>query len=141
MIEAVFIPSNKVLDCWKLVDQHIENALSRSGNHYNSEDIKDKCVNGEMQLWIGWDNSKPSDNAHYATCVTEIIKRPNSKTFSIFIMTGRNMKDWVHNLEELVKFAKSKDCTHFEAVARPGWERVLKRFNFKKSHVYLERKL
>jgi hypothetical protein len=113
----------------------------RSGNHYNSNDIKESCIDGNMQLWIGWDPSKPKEDAHYATCVTEIIVRPNSKTFSIFIMTGRNMKDWVHNLDKLAEFARNKDCTHFEAVARPGWERVLKRFNFKKSHIYLERKL
>ncbi len=141
MIEAVYIPSENINDCWNLVDQHIANALERSGNHYNSSDIQDKCSKGEMQLWIGWDNTKPKDDAHYATCVTEIIVRPNSKTFSIFIMTGRNMKDWVHNLDKLAEFARSKNCTHFEAVARPGWERVLKRFNFKKTHVYLERKL
>ena len=87
MIEAVYIPSENINDCWNLVDQHIANALERSGNHYNSSDIQDKCSKGEMQLWIGWDNTKPKDDAHYATCVTEIIVRPNSKTFSIFIMT------------------------------------------------------
>lgn len=143
MIEAVLIPNTNINDCWAMVDKHIKNALFRSGNHYNSSDIQEKCNEGKMQLWIGWDNSKPKDDAHYATCVTEIITRPNSKTFSIFIMTGRNMKDFitVNNFDKLADFAKTHNCTHFEAVARPGWERVLKRFNFKKSHVYLERKL
>ena len=44
-------------------------------------------------------------------------------------------------MDELAKWAKSKDCTHMESHARLGWERVLKNYNFEKTHVFLERKL
>ena len=48
MIDAVFIPAENVKDCWNIVDQHIANALMRSGNHYNSNDIKESCIDVSM---------------------------------------------------------------------------------------------
>ena len=42
------------------------------------------------------------------------------------------MKKWVHVMDELAEWAKSKDCTHMESHARLGWERVLKNYNFQK---------
>jgi hypothetical protein len=51
------------------------------------------------------------------------------------------MKKWVHVMDEIANWAKSEECTHVESWARPGWERVLKQYQFKKTHVLLERKL
>ena len=45
MIKAVLIPTENVEQCWTLVDKHIANALARSGNHFNSNDIKENCLN------------------------------------------------------------------------------------------------
>ena len=119
MIKAVLIPTENVEQCWTLVDKHIANALARSGSHYNSNE----------------------ENSHYCTAITEILQRPNTKVCNIFIATGREMKKWVHVMDELAEWAKSKDCTHMESHARLGWERVLKNYNFEKTHVFLERKL
>ena len=139
MIKAVLIPTENVEQCWTLVDKHIANALARSGSHYNSNDIKENCLDNKMQLWLGWNNDE--ENGHYCTAITEILQRPNTKVCNIFIATGREMKKWGHVMDELAEWAKSKDCTHMESHARLGWERVLKNYNFEKTHVFLERKL
>ena len=65
MIKAVLIPTENVEQCWTLVDKHIANALARSGNHYESNDIKENCLNNKMQLWLGWNNDE--ENGHYFT--------------------------------------------------------------------------
>jgi len=139
MIKAIIIPTDNIEQCWSLVDEHISNALKRSGNHYNSSDIKKNCLNEMMQLWIGWDDN--AKDSHYCTAITEILQRPNSKVLNIFIATGREMKKWVHVMDDLAEWAKLRDCTHMESHARLGWERVLKNYKFEKTHVFLERKL
>tara|TARA_R110000765_G_scaffold296180_1_gene391368 strand:+ start:163 stop:582 length:420 start_codon:yes stop_codon:yes gene_type:complete len=139
MIKAILIPTENVEEAWKLVDKHIQQALERSGDHFSSSDIKTNCLEESMQLWLGWD--KDLDESHYCTAITQILKRPNSKICNIFIATGREMKKWVHVMDEIANWAESEECTHVESWARPGWERVLKQYQFKKTHVLLERKL
>ena len=139
MIKAVIIPTENVEEAWQLVDKHIQKALERSGEHYNSADIKNNCLENCMQLWLGWDNDE--EKSHYCTAITQILKRPNSKVCNIFIATGREMKKWVHVMDEIAKWSDIQKCTHVESWARPGWERVLKQYQFNKTHVLLERKL
>ena len=44
-------------------------------------------------------------------------------------------------IKHLEKFALDNNCDKMELIARPGWERVLRNFRYKKSHVLLEKSL
>ena len=78
MIKAVLIPTENVEQCWTLVDKHIANALARSGSHYNSNDIKENCLDNKMQLWLGWNNDE--ENGHYFT-VNDVFRSEVKKLY------------------------------------------------------------
>jgi hypothetical protein len=42
-------------------------------------------------------------------------------------------------IKKIEDFAWKNDCDSMELVARPGWEKVLRRFGYSKSHVLLEK--
>jgi hypothetical protein len=56
-------------------------------------------------------------------------------------MTGHHREKWQHLIKDIEKFANHNDCDKMELIARPGWEKVLRNFRYKKSHVLLEKQL
>jgi len=142
MISLVGIPKDKVEASWNRVEQSITEALIRSGGYANSNHFKEWCTEGRCQLWILWDAEEPVDiKKYYGVVVTELIQRPLQKCFYIRIMTGHHREKWQHLIKELEKFAYENNCDKMELIARPGWEKVLRNFRYKKSHILLEKQL
>jgi len=142
MINLVGIPKDKVELSWNKVEQSVTEALIRSGGYANSNHFKQWCTEGKCQLWILWDVEEPIvEKKYYGVVITEVIQRPLQKCFYIRIMTGHHREKWQHLIKELEKFAYENDCDKMELIARPGWEKVLRNFRYKKSHVLLEKQL
>ena len=139
MIELVFVPKEKINDVWAIVENDIQAALNRSDNYANSGHFKQNCKKGLFQLWIIWDQK--DQNKYYGVSVTEIIQRPLQKCLNIRIMTGKHREKWQHMIKLLEDFGKKEKCDKMELIARPGWEKVLRQFKYKKSHVLLEKTL
>ena len=139
-MELVFIPKDNIDDVWQMVENPIKEALSYSGNHHNSEFVLNTLKKGKFQMWIVWDKDKNTIQEKYnGVCITEIIQRTLKKLCHIFIMTGKNRQKWQHLVKNIEDFAKDQQCDQLELIARPGWEKILKQFNYKKTHVVLEK--
>ena len=142
MINLVGIPKENVEASWSRVEQSVTEALIRSGGYANSNNFKQWCIDSKCQLWILWDAEEPiAEKKYYGVVITEVIQRPLQKCFYIRIMTGHHREKWQHLIKHLEKFALDNNCDKMELIARPGWERVLRNFRYKKSHVLLEKQL
>jgi hypothetical protein len=137
MIQLVYIPNEKIDEAWHHVESNIADALARSNGYALASNFKEWIKEKKMQLWILWD--KESEHKYYGVVVTEIIQRPLQRVLNIKIMTGTHREKWQHLVKEIEDFAWFNNCDFMELVARPGWEKVLKRFGYKKSHVLLEK--
>ena len=139
MTEPVFIPTTNIKEVFPMCKDSIDKALKYSGNHYNLKDVMDLIYDNKAQLWILWNEDKKDK---YQGCiVSKVITRPNTKSLNLFIVTGKNRKLWQDKIEIIEKWAKQQGCTHLETYARPGWSRILKKYNYKITHYLLERKL
>ena len=87
MIGVVQIPKENIEQVWSLVDDSITKALQYSGNHFNTLDVYEACLNGDNQLWLVWDEE--SKEKLKGVMVSRIIVRPNTKVANIFICTGK----------------------------------------------------
>ena len=95
-----------------------------------------------MQLWVVWDKDKPTTlEKYYGVVVTEIVKRKLIQSCNIFIVTGRNRQKWQHLISVLEDFALENNCTNMELFARKGWEKIMEQFDYKKTHVVLEKQI
>ena len=119
------------LAIWEFVEPLVEKACQRSGGRLSADWVYARLARGLMQLWLGTGNSEIS-----VLVLTEITQYDKSRALSIVAVTGRDRGGWLENIEALKAYAKSMGCSHIEAWARPGWERVLK--DWKKTHVLLE---
>ena len=141
-MQLLNIPIKKVDEVWSLVKKNIQEALSYSGNHTDSDFVYQTIQDGKFQLWIVWDKSKKTVQEQYnGVVVTEIIQRKLKQSCNIFIVTGKNRQQWQHLISVLEDFALKNECTNMELISRQGWEKIMENFNYKKTHVVLEKTL
>jgi len=139
-MNLVNIPSSNLDDVWSLVKKDISEALSYSGNHTDSDFVYDCVKENKMQLWVVWDKDKPTTlEKYYGVVVTEIVKRKLLQSCNIFIVTGRQRQQWQHLINVLEDFALENNCTNMELIARLGWKRIMEQFDYKQTHVVLEK--
>jgi len=139
-MNLVNIPSSNLDDVWSLVKKDISEALSYSGNHTDSDFVYDTLKEDKMQLWVVWDKDKPTTlEKYYGVVVTEIVKRKLIQSCNIFIVTGRHRQQWQHLISVLEDFAIENNCTNMELIARKGWKRIMEQFDYKQTHVVLEK--
>ena len=139
-MNLVNIPSSNLDDVWNLVKKDISEALSYSGNHTDAQFVYDCVKEKKMQLWVVWDKDKPTTlEKYYGVVVTEIVKRKLIQSCNIFIVTGRHRQQWQHLISVLEDFAIENNCTNMELIARKGWQRIMEQFDYKQTHVVLEK--
>jgi hypothetical protein len=141
-MNLVNIPSSNLDDVWSLVKKDISEALSYSGDHTDSQFVYDCVKEKKMQLWVVWDKDKPTTlEKYYGVVVTEIVKRKLIQSCNIFIVTGRHRQQWQHLISVLEDFAIENNCTNMELIARKGWQRIMEQFDYKQTHVVLEKQI
>ena len=139
-MNLVRIPTSNIDDVWNLVKKDIQEALSYSGNHTDSDFVFETLKQEKFQLWIVWDKEKKTTlEKYYGVVVTEVVQRKLRKSCNIFVVTGRHRQKWQHLISVLEDFALEQECNNMELIARKGWERIMEQFNYKRTHVVLEK--
>ena len=141
MIELIYVPTKSVNEVWGVVKTDIANALNRSNGYALADHIKKWILEEKMQLWILWDSEADKDSKYYGVVVTEIIQRPLRRCLNIKIMTGKHREKWQGLIKHIEDFALKNECSNMELIARQGWEKIMEKFNYKKTHVVLEKAL
>jgi len=141
-MKLVNIPSSNLDDVWSLVKKDISEALSYSGNHTDAQFVYDCIKEKKMQLWVVWNKDKPTTlEKYYGVVVTEVVQRKLKRSCQIFIMTGKHRQKWQHLISVLEDFAEEQECQQMELFARPGWQKILQNYNYKRTHVVLEKQI
>lgn len=112
---------------WPEVKPLLLNALEYADNKFTADDIYKFLKEREMQLWVVYTNK-----GMICCCITQIIIFPHHKRLAIPFVSGIEMFKWLHFYETIIDWAKQNNCTCVEGYARPGWEKVLKKYGFKK---------
>ncbi len=141
-MQLLKIPVNKVDEVWSLVKNNIQEALNYSGNQVDLDFVYKTLQANNFQLWIVWDEDKKTVKEQYnGVVVTEIIQRKLKRSCNIFIVTGKNRQQWQHLISVLEDFALKNDCKIMELISRNGREKIMNKFDYKKTHVVLEKTL
>ena len=141
-MKLVRIPAEQIDQVWSLIEKDIIDALAFSGNLTSSNFVLENTKLNKFQVWVLWDKDKKTTREKYfGVVVTELIKRELGKVCHIYIMTGRQRNKWQFLVKDIEQFAIDEDCLMMELIARPGWKRILNNFDYKMTHVVLEKKL
>ena len=141
-MNLVRIPIQELEKVWGMIEKDIKSALAYSSQLTDSDFVFDLAKEGKFQIWVLWDKEqKKTEQKYFGVVVTELIKRKFGKVCHIYIMTGRQRNKWQHLISEIEDFAKEEGCKMMELIARPGWQKVLNLFDYKRTHVVLEKEI
>ena len=141
-MELVRIPTKELDKVWGLIEKDIRKALLFSGQLSDSEFVLKTAKEGKFQIWILWDKvQKTSVEKYFGVVITEIVEKPLGKVCHIFMMTGRQRHKWQYLIKDIEKFAQEEKCSVMELIARPGWQKILNQFGYKRTHVVLEKQI
>lgn len=136
MYNARLIPPQDINKVWKFCFHFIEEAIETMSGLCSPEDIYNLLLNGNRQLWI-----VDKDGEVIGVVVTTINNDWRIKVLQIDICDGRDVKQWKHLISEVEEFGKQQGCDRIFMMARCGYERELKEFNYKKTHIFLEKEI
>lgn len=131
------IHASNVEQVWHLVAPYIAQAIGDSDTWSDLDAIKQKAKNGYATVWIGRDQEKQID----VVFVTEPWILDGRKALVIRWLCGKNLKEWLPDLEYLEDWAMANGFQAMQVWGRPGWVRVLKPLGYKHEFTVLSKPL
>ena len=140
LVSVLPIEFKEVERFWPLAEFMVAEALAFSGKFADSSYFLKELKENRMQLWVMFGSDEFEENKVFGICIGQIQEQPNYKQYEIIICTGKRRELWEDNIvNEITTFAKLNDCKKLNIMARPGWEKVSKKWGWKKKHVQLEK--
>jgi len=121
------VQSADIEKVWPSILPYVRDTLEYSDNKYSLQSIKTALLEKEMQLWLA---TQGVNILSYA--ITQIITYPTHKRLCVAFVGGIEMFQWIHFVNELKEWGKYHGCSAVEGYGRPGWEKALEKFGFKK---------
>lgn len=126
------IPHDRIDEVWLKVKDRLEAAIKSTNGRMSLADAYRFFRTKDWVLWVSVRNGKIE-----ALAVTEILQHPQKKMCAVRIMTGEDYANWIGLESGIADWAKSIGCDGMEAIARKGWAKIFKDYDF--SHIFLER--
>lgn len=123
MITLRGVPSEEARDWWPRVEEWVREALGHGPGLYAPQDVLDRILGREMQLWVACDDEEPIG------CVTTSVEQfPRRKALLIGVVAGRRgqVRAWIKGMDELLMaYAQHMGCDVQLAEGRLGWDRFV----------------
>lgn len=136
MTNLIGIPADLLPDAWPEIEPFLEALAANGSGRYKTADYVRALALRDMQLWAARDENKV-----LAIMLSEMRSYPHANIMRLIGVNGGDMSEWVGHMPQIERWAKIQGASVLEACAPMGWERVLKPFGFKKTHVVLEKPL
>lgn len=119
-------PIDHVESAWPLIAPHIEQACRYSHGFIDPQRVRALLDAQELGAW-----AMTKGGEIYCVLCAEIQQQGKKKVFSIALMAGDRMGEWLPELERLMcSIAKTYGCTDIQAAGRRGWVKALQPFNW-----------
>ena len=140
MIYVSGIPSRYIDDVWEHCEEYVVMGINKAQEEMNEHDIYYFLKDGEMQLWVVFDED--NDKEIKAVVTTQIINYPQKKVCRIVTLGGKGMDEWVSQvLDVLEEWAEEQDCEAMETVCRKGFVKKLKNFGYEQTYTIVGKEL
>ena len=140
LVSIIPIEPKDVERFWPLCEFMVAEALAFSGKYAESTWVYEELKKDNLQCWLMFGSDESEENKVFGICIGQIQEQPNYKQYEILICTGKRRDLWEDGIvEAITNFAKANECKRLSIMARPGWEKISKKWGWKKKHVQLEK--
>ena len=127
------IPSDMARDAWPYAEDLVYQAIERCGLS-SKRVVRDMVLDGRAMLWMVTDGKML-----HAVVVTSLSVNERGTVCEIVACAGVGLRESLHLLDGIEKYAKSIDCKAVRVMGRKGWARALT--DYRQKHVILEKDL
>lgn len=128
------VPIRQVMTLWPHVKEHFASFQDRSKGTVTAGRLLDDVMHGKRQCWVALDGKEVK-----ACALTEILDGA-MPVVALNFCAGKNREGWWREMvDEIERWARSKDITRVGIVCRPGWAKSLKQLGYRETHRVLER--
>ena len=132
------IPSSQITEVWDNCKEYIEMGNNKSKQEMTIDDIYERLLKAEMQLWLVFDG----DAKIKSVLTTEVVFYPRMKTCRIVTLGGTELDIWVEQfLDVLEEWAIDNDCVAMETACRKGFIKKLEKFGYEHTYTILTKEL
>ena len=122
------VPPFEVERIWDQVSRMLKLATDMSQGRYRLQDLKDKLMKGEFQLWIIFD---PTFKI-VAAITSTFTEYPQKKAAHGQFLGGERLIEWKQKFCDVFdSWARDNGCGLIEFSGRPGWGRELSEQGFR----------
>lgn len=114
----------------------LEPAIERSRGRESFASIMEDVDQGRAVLWTGFKGNKL-----VVAATGQVVTYPHARVLRIPFLAGENITDVLQNEQEVLDFAVKQGCSSIELIGRPGWEKVLTKVGWEKSHIVMEKRI
>src|SRR3954447_13482702 len=138
-MRAALVPPQRLTDAWPRIAPLVALACARSSGKFVAADVARAVAAGEFQLWVGATTAEPGTPR--VMLITRLLPYPRLTVCELLACVGDDREAWEPLLEDIERWAKANGAALMQPIARPGWERVLAKRGYRKTHVMLEKVL
>lgn len=131
-MKLIPVPSHQLDDFLPQIEWHLDQFCANE--QWTPWDLIEQIRERDRQLWVVWDGC-------VRAAVLTAVSTDNLKTVMVTHCCGEGFDEWIHLVSEIEDWARAIGSQRLELTARPGWERIMKKFDLHKSHVVLEKRL
>lgn len=136
MVSAV--PADYIDNVWNEVSSMVKDACRVTNGRYTSYDVYISLMQGNMTLWIAFDEDKTIHGVH----ITQIIDYPSKRVLASMFTAGKRIREWRDEMMDLmIRWAQDHDCEAIEGMGRSGWIKMLEPYGVKRVMTMFEKDL
>ena len=110
------VPNKTVEKLWRQVLPILLKAKRYWDRYYDADDIKERCIKGNMQLWV-----QVIDRKIVTVLITELISYPKCIYLRYTLIAGKNLRVAKKYAYIIENWAKMHGAVGYEILGRTGW--------------------
>lgn len=147
-MELLQVPPDKLHALWHLLAPLVKYGVEREGGRHTVPGIYNMIKTGEWVAFMIYADEDEADGAPHgvdrvrAVLTVQIFEELNEERICASrFLAGKNRTSWSWLVEALELFAVNNGCDRMEFLARKGWQKELRDYGYKASHILLEKRL
>ncbi len=131
--------TTEVVDAWETLLPLLERGRVAWEEYYTLEDIRKELVKGRLQFWS---MDERYEQEPFLGFITGIETYTQKCALRIIWLGGERFAEASKVMLDVVEaWARTLSCKNIEIVGRGGFERLLKPYGYKRTHVILTKEL
>jgi len=136
-IQLILLRPQDIDYAWQYIGPWVVQAIGNEAAFMDVEYIKDKARMGNCLIWVGHSPPYSDPNNIEVVLICEVAFYCNIRTLILRWLSGKNMENWFHHLDQLELWASRSGFLRMEVWGREGWKRMLKSHGYAHEYTHL----